>query len=1188
MDDMSDFLAARERAAQRLQDMGRADPELVNLWPDMALIEKARDPQLSYQQIVSTLLKGYADRNALASRAYEVTTHPETGKAVRRVLPAYAKVSYNELAKQAEAVASFWRHDAVHHVDPDEMVAFIAFNGAEMTAVDVACIYSNAIIIPLQANYPTADLDQMLADTQPACLVASVENLEVAVRHALSQPSVRSLLVIAADTRVDAERHAIEQAKAALDATGGKVSLVTFAEAVEQGSQYEFEPLPAPEGGRDRMNLIMYTSGSTGTPKGAIIHEAIGIQAWTTPRSLGPMVSFIFAPMNHSYGRGTLYSALGQGGTAYFTQRSDLSTILEDVRLARPTMLMMIPRICELAQQHYLAEVGKRVEAGAAREVAEREGQEEMRNTFLGDRLTSASIGSAPTTPELRQLISDIFDIPIADGYGSTETGGGGITLNGRIMEHSVTDWKLIDVPELGYFTSDKPFPRGELLVKTRNMVKGYFNQPEATAAVFDEDGFLKTGDVMEQRGPNHIVWLDRRNNVIKLAQGEYVAIGPLETAFLGHARLVDQIYLHGNSQRAFLLAVVVPDIALARGALGHDPSDEDLRKLVLQDLRECASKAQIKTFEVPRDILIEREPFSLDNGLLSAVGKPLRAKLKAHYGERLEAIYDGMDKRLQEERDMLRDGGSDASTIERMAGAFKLSLGLTDIDPATAATYADLGGDSLGAVNFSMLLEDIFGVEVPVTSILHPSATPSFLAKTVDDLRAGATAGTRFASIHPDSECVRASDLTLEALLGAELVQQAGKAAAPISTPRTVLLTGANGFLGRFLCLEWMKRLADDSGKVICLVRGRNAAEARQRIVDAIGTGDASLATRFAELAENHLEVLPADLSAPSLGLGMETFERLTGEVDRIVHVAALVNHRMSYRSLFEPNVLGTTELLRLALSRRLKPFDYVSTVAVAHFGAEVGSAPESADIRTALPEIPIAGDRYALGYAASKWAGEIMLREANEHFGLPVSVMRADMILPHSRFAGQLNAPDAFIRLLASLLMTGIAPKSFYWLDSEGDRQPAHYDGMPVDFVAGAMQQIGEHSTSGFQTYNVVNANYDDGVSLDTITDWMIGAGLEITRIDDYAEWYRRFEEKLRNLPDRQRQASCLSIVGRFTAPGHIDTKGLPHADFTAVVERLPIGPDIPHLTEDYIRKCVEDIVRLGLVERPAELAI
>ncbi|MFE7541031.1 SDR family oxidoreductase [Streptomyces platensis] len=109
-----------------------------------------------------------------------------------------------------------------------------------------------------------------------------------------------------------------------------------------------------------------------------------------------------------------------------------------------------------------------------------------------------------------------------------------------------------------------------------------------------------------------------------------------------------------------------------------------------------------------------------------------------------------------------------------------------------------------------------------------------------------------------------------------------------------------------------------------------------------------------------------------------------------------------MPYDQLFGPNVRGTAELIRLAVTSRIKQFTYLSTVAVV-FGNE-SAADESADIRTACRTRGLEGD-YADGYAASKWAGEVLLHEAHERFGLPVAVFRSNLILAHPRYRGQLN---------------------------------------------------------------------------------------------------------------------------------------------------------------------------------------
>ena len=137
------------------------------------------------------------------------------------------------------------------------------------------------------------------------------------------------------------------------------------------------------------------------------------------------------------------------------------------------------------------------------------------------------------------------------------------------------------------------------------------------------------------------------------------------------------------------------------------------------------------------------------------------------------------------------------------------------------------------------------------------------------------------------------------------------------------------------------------------------------------------------------------------------------------------------------------------------------MSTVGVAD-QIEPSAFTEDADIRVISPTRAI-GDSYANGYANSKWAGEVLLREAHDLCGLPVAVFRCDMILVDTKYVGQLNVPDMFTRLMLSLVATGIAPGSFYEPDADGNRQRAHYDGLPVDFIAEAISTLGAQVAAG-----------------------------------------------------------------------------------------------------------------------------
>nr|WP_308205452.1 thioester reductase domain-containing protein [Mycobacterium montefiorense] len=407
-----------------------------------------------------------------------------------------------------------------------------------------------------------------------------------------------------------------------------------------------------------------------------------------------------------------------------------------------------------------------------------------------------------------------------------------------------------------------------------------------------------------------------------------------------------------------------------------------------------------------------------------------------------------------------------------------------------------------------------------------------------------------------------------------------------PSAEARTVLLTGSTGFLGRYLALEWLKQLKRVDGKLICLVRASSDQEAWNRLEKTFDSGDPQLVEHFHQLAADHLEVVAGDKGEANLGLDEQTWQRLADTVDLIVDSAAVVNGVLPYRELFGPNVVGTAELLKFALTTRMKPYAYVST---SDLGRQVEPAlfTEDADIRVVSPTRVLDGS-YANGYGNSKWAGEVLLREANEQFGLPVSVFRSDMILSDVSYAGQFNVTDIVTRMILSLVSTGVAPGSFYQLDENGNRQRAHFDGLPVEFVAEAIATLGAQVVDGFETYHVMNP-HDDGIGIDTYVDWLIDAGYPIQCIDDFGEWVRQFEAGLRALPDRQRQHSVLQMLQLMLHnPDQIQalepTRGsfAPTDRFRAAVQEAKIGPDndIPHISAPVIIKYVTDLQLVGLL--------
>jgi fatty acid CoA ligase FadD9 len=419
----------------------------------------------------------------------------------------------------------------------------------------------------------------------------------------------------------------------------------------------------------------------------------------------------------------------------------------------------------------------------------------------------------------------------------------------------------------------------------------------------------------------------------------------------------------------------------------------------------------------------------------------------------------------------------TDAAGAVKRAAATVLGVVDDEIDPHdTEIGFLGFGGDSFGAVRFCALIEEMLGISLPVAAVLDPVASFATLVARVEELLHDGRNG--YGEVHGAASEVTVSELALDPMLPAVATHAGGG-----SPPRVVLLTGSTGYLGRFVMAGLLARMPRDA-QLVCVVRGTDDEAARGRLA----------------ITDPRVVVEAGDLSRPRLGIEARRFDELAERVDSIVHCGALVNHALAYRELFAPNVLGTIEIARLAARRRV-PIHFISTLGVVT-GQGARQVLETERAGELHPRRPTAGGP-ATGYVTSKWASEVLLDQLHVRDGVTVHVYRCGMLLPDRREMA-INRPDNINRLLAGILASGLAPRSFY------AGEPARYDGLPVDHVAEAIVASVLAPAPGRHLYHASNAETRPVVSLDQIVDWLAAAGARLERLP-HADWVMRFRAHL-----------------------------------------------------------------------------
>ena len=201
----------------------------------------------------------------------------------------------------------------------------------------------------------------------------------------------------------------------------------------------------------------------------------------------------------------------------------------------------------------------------------------------------------------------------------------------------------------MNYSSKNDP-PTGEVCIRGNNVFIGYYKNPEKTAEDLDSDGWFHTGDIGRWNPTGTLSIIDRKKNIFKLAQGEYVAAEHVEGQYI-KCIYVQQVFIYGDSFKAELVGIVVPDpdvLLKWAGENGHAGDDlatlcakKEVVEFIHAELNKTAKENKLKGFEFAKAIHVEPEPFSAENELLTPTFKPKRPQLKNHYQPQIDALYE-------------------------------------------------------------------------------------------------------------------------------------------------------------------------------------------------------------------------------------------------------------------------------------------------------------------------------------------------------------------------------------------------------------------------------------------------------------------------------------------------------------------------------------------------------------------
>jgi long-chain acyl-CoA synthetase len=524
--------------------------------------------------------------------------------------PDFVPITYRELFERVRGYAGALRERGLQRGD---RVAIFSDNCPEWTIADFACQCLGIVSVPIFPSLPADQAQHILADSGSRyCLFGTAE----------------------------------------LGAKIGDTPGELLREVVPREISAEELRAEASLGQREDLATIIYTSGTTGVPKGVMLPARVILYEIPTIQKAIDVgetdMFFCFLPISHVYERipGQYLPLLIGGSVAY---AKNLASIGSDLVKARPTAMLCVPRFLESFRDRVLDGVKKMpplrqrlfamgLEAGIKKAKGQFSPFQPLFDKLVmakirertGGRIRFFVSGGAALSPAVAEFYMAI-GIPILQGYGLTETGGGTV-VNRPANNRYWTVGEPLDVEV-------KIAEDGEILIRGDLVMSGYYNMPEETAKVLTPDGWFHTGDIGEFEGKNLKI-TDRKKDLLVLGNGKNIAPQPIENKMRQSSLIAEAVLLGDGMDHC--AALIVPNGARVREQLGLG---EDLR-LSENDQARKAIKAELdrinKTlapFEMVKKFALLDQAFSVETGELTPTLKVKRKAVREKYASVIETL---------------------------------------------------------------------------------------------------------------------------------------------------------------------------------------------------------------------------------------------------------------------------------------------------------------------------------------------------------------------------------------------------------------------------------------------------------------------------------------------------------------------------------------------------------------------